>query len=900
MPLPSALAWSSHRERVCSSSVVPAGRVVVAGDNERSVDSRALGFIDVNRTATGHRGGSWYRVAPRWMMTWLVLATIGCRPVDPGSTRGPASSAPSDGTPPTSPSLPSPTGTGATPERGEWWLVLDGPVDGPVTDPVIDGGPLALDATPGPGLRFVEGHPAGTVGVAFSGDGSGLTVDAPDLAALDLGSDDPFTVEVGFRTDVHGREGDAGSAVLVERDGGWSLSIVDGHPTWRLGDDAIVNDRRVDDGRWHRLVATRDTELDEVRLTVDGASTVRLADPIAGSGLSGGHTLSVGAAFDGTHGLLGAIDHVAVRKDAAAPFADVPADAHATVFLAGSDPVPGGGTYTSIRIPAWVQSSDGSLVAFAKGRVDDSCDFGDIDVVSKRSTDGGLIWSPVQRVNDNGSGKAGNPVPFYDADRDRLVLLSTATDVEGPCGPPVAGSVRVRVQHSDDHGVTWSDPVDVTSEVTDPSWNSAGLLGPSHGIQLRSPENAGALILHGMHDRSSDNGRGGHLLVSRDGGDHWSIADWENSSAPTVEVNEGTVSELGDGRLYVNVRHQVGDPEPERESGMRGQAFVNPDLTYAADPPFARTTAFRGPVVHGTTLRWVGSERYGDEPRILFSYPGGEYGSNFGQRHDLRLYASGDDAVTFAPGVRIYGGKASYSDLVALDDVRVGVLYETALDSEDYNTRIELRTRLLQELDDPTLVGWTFEEGEVGAVVTSTSSSGPERLVAEGTVERVAGRHHSTAVHLDGSRLCASDASLGHRADLGLHDGLEVEVSFRTTAHGSGGGTAAGTLAAKTAVGTDSAWWLRVEDSHARFAVGDEAGHLDIVTSDAVVSDGAFHTVRAIRDPENARLTLAVDGGTPVEVATTTTGYVANTDSLCVGRSRTRVCRGRSSATSTP
>lgn len=593
--------------------------------------------------------------------------------------------------------------------------------------------------------------------------------------------------------------------------------------------------------------------------------------------------LTVGVGTDGARGLLGAIDHVAFRPTATAPFVDAPLAAHSTVFLAGSDPVPGGGTYTSIRIPAIVQSSDGSLVAFAEGRVDASCDFGDIDVVSKRSTDRGLTWSPIQRVNDNGSGKDGNPVPFYDAVRDRLVLLTSATDVTEPCGSSVAGSLRVEVQHSDDHGLTWSAPVDVTSQVTIPEFNNAGLLGPSHGIQLLSPQNAGALVMHAMHNRESDNLRGGHLLVSRDGGDSWSVADWENSSAPIVQVNEGTVAELTDGRLYVNVRHQVSDPEPERDDGMRGQGFTGLDLTYAAEPPFARTPAFRGPVVHGSTLRWVGSERYGDEPRILFSYPAGEYGSNFGQRHDLHLYTSTDDAATFAPGVRIYGGKTSYSDLVALDDVHLGILYETALDSEEYNTRIELRTRVMQELDDPTLLAWTFEDGTIGESVDTTTLPGPVALVAEGPVVRVAGRHHSTAVHLDGSRLCASDASLGHLAELGIHDGLDVEVSFRTTAHASGGGTAAGTLAAKTVVGTEAAWWLRIEDGRVRFAVGDDDGGLDILTADPIVTDGAFHTVRAIRDPAAGVLRITIDGGPEDTTPITTDSFVTNTEDLCVG-----------------
>ncbi len=826
----------------------------------------------------------------------------------PDTTTATTESTSSPGTTPTGDAAPTggatstgeaPGSTGAGPDLGTpahepddaWSLALAGPVGTqvPTTPGAVldDSGDARLDATAASGLIFVAGHPRGAVGVAFMGTGTGLQVSDPDVADLDLAAGDSFTLELGFRTDVHGQDGTAGSAVLFERAGSHGLAIVDGRLVFTAGAASLVlAEPAVNDGRWHRAVATRDVENDRLTLTLDGAYTAQLPDPTAGQPLTGAPTLSVGARPDGTGALLGEVDHIRWFRHTSVPFTVTTIGAGVTVFKGASEPVPEGGTYHSVRIPAIVRSSDGSLVAFAEGRVDAECDFGNIDAVLKRSTDGGQTWSKISRVANNGKGKVGNVIPFFDAVRDRLVVLTSHTDIEGgACSDPVAGSGRVQVQHSSDHGVTWTEPADVTDQVTDPAWHPGGLIGPSHGIQLHHADNAGDLVVHAMHRRLSDNRRGGHLLVSHDGGESWVISTQENTSAPTVQVNESTVAELTDGRLYVNVRHQVADPVPEQSEGLRGHGLVGADLEYVATPPFARTATFRGPVVHGTTLRWPGSDRHGDAARVLFSYPAGESGTNFGQRRDLRVYVSDDDAASFTPGVRVFAGKASYSDLVALADSQLGVLFETARDDEDFNTRVDFRGFALQQLDDPTVLAWTFEDGAVGQAVAQTKTPGLTAvpLVGEGAIVRVAGRHHSAAVRLDGTRLCASSKALGHLADLDVRDGFEVEVTFRSDAHVDGGSQAAGTLIAKTAVGTSSAWWLRVEDGRLRFAVGDELGDLDIVASAVKVSDGVYHTVRARRDVLHGHLAISVDGEAPVTMKLSAKGLVRNDEPLCIG-----------------
>ncbi|HTO00419.1 MAG TPA: sialidase family protein [Microthrixaceae bacterium] len=54
----------------------------------------------------------------------------------------------------------------------------------------------------------------------------------------------------------------------------------------------------------------------------------------------------------------------------------------------------------------------------AKGRVDD----GDVDLVSKRSTDDGRAWGDLQVVADMGSNFIGNPSPVLYEESARLVV----------------------------------------------------------------------------------------------------------------------------------------------------------------------------------------------------------------------------------------------------------------------------------------------------------------------------------------------------------------------------------------------------------------------------------------------------------------------------------------------
>jgi sialidase-1 len=82
--------------------------------------------------------------------------------------------------------------------------------------------------------------------------------------------------------------------------------------------------------------------------------------------------------------------------------------AQVAVFTSGEE------GHKSYRIPAIIHAPNGDLLAFAEGRVHGSGDYGDVNIVMKRSTDNGKTWSSLSTVVDYDVLQAGNPAPVVD------------------------------------------------------------------------------------------------------------------------------------------------------------------------------------------------------------------------------------------------------------------------------------------------------------------------------------------------------------------------------------------------------------------------------------------------------------------------------------------------------
>lgn len=337
--------------------------------------------------------------------------------------------------------------------------------------------------------------------------------------------------------------------------------------------------------------------------------------------------------------------------------------------------VSGEGGYVTYRIPAVVAAA-GVLVAFAEGRRDGVADHGDIDVVARRSEDGGDTWGPLRCVCANGRGTAGNPAPVVDPASGRIALLTTyqgggVTEREIRAGVvPEADGRRIHLQHSVDRGMTWTSPAEITAAVKRPGWRWYAT-GPGHGIALAAGPRPGRLVVPGNHTTASS--EGAHLLLSDDGGLTWSLGAVDDHEDGVVNPNESSAAELDDGRVYVDARNEKGSAP-----GHRARAYsTDGGATFAA--PFVPEPDLQAPLVQGAVLRLAASP-----DGLLLSVP-----EHRRARRDLVLRRSVDGGESWQPAAAVTPGPAGYSDLVGLGGGRVGVLYETG--EWDYRERIDFQ-----------------------------------------------------------------------------------------------------------------------------------------------------------------------------------------------------------------
>ena len=337
----------------------------------------------------------------------------------------------------------------------------------------------------------------------------------------------------------------------------------------------------------------------------------------------------------------------------------------------------GSGGYHTYRIPSLLSTSSGVLLAFAEGRRNSLSDTGDIDIVLRRSTDGGTTWGSMSVVLGHGTDTAGNPCVVQDPVSGDIVLLSSRNGGSDTIGGITDGTNpprRVYVQRSSDDGQTWSSATEISSSVR-PSWMRWYATGPGHGVALSS----GRLVIPCCHTRApsgSDTGSeakyaGGHAIVSDDGGTTWTLGFTSSNPNGTVNENEAAVALLPDGSLYFNCRCGS-DTSP----GTRADAYST-DGGSSVVKSYRPQASIETAVVEGalTTL---------PDGRLVFSGPAA--GSD---RAAMALRTSADNGVSWRAPRMVSGLPAAYSDM-AVVGTSVGLLYETG-DWSPYD-RIEFTT----------------------------------------------------------------------------------------------------------------------------------------------------------------------------------------------------------------
>lgn len=190
-----------------------------------------------------------------------------------------------------------------------------------------------------------------------------------------------------------------------------------------------------------------------------------------------------------------------------------------------------------------------ALVAVAEARRDRKGDLpNNIDLVMRRSTDGGATWGPATTIVDPpGTEGAARPQLTFDDATGTLWLAYTygsrdlGTDTSR-AGFGVFETLQLFLRRSDDEGATWSEPINVTTQVKQRAWRAVWS-SPGSGVALRS----GRLVL--PVTVIDENGVvQSRALLSDDHG-----RSWRCSRLAAAGAVDGVVAERSDGSLLFSM-----------------------------------------------------------------------------------------------------------------------------------------------------------------------------------------------------------------------------------------------------------------------------------------------------------------------------------------------------------
>ena len=307
------------------------------------------------------------------------------------------------------------------------------------------------------------------------------------------------------------------------------------------------------------------------------------------------------------------------------------------------------------RIPALVTTNSGTLIACCDARINSGGDLpNNIDTVIRRSTDGGKSWLPIQNIID-WSGKEGTADPSLVVDRDTGRIWCAVTwseSVNWHNAKPGFGrdTFHNLLVYSDDDGLTWSEPVDITKSLKDPSWRSVWF-SPGNGIQTTT----GRLVLP-FSAADASGADSSWAAISDDHGKTWSRV------GPTgTKTNESIIAQLADGTLICNLRSRHGFK-------LRGVSSSSDDGDHWS--PMEHHQDLIEPVCQASLLTVPKALTPNGKDWLVFCNPAST------KREKLTVRVSFDGGETWPHSRLIHAGPTAYSCMSLLPQGGIGILYE--------------------------------------------------------------------------------------------------------------------------------------------------------------------------------------------------------------------------------
>jgi len=330
------------------------------------------------------------------------------------------------------------------------------------------------------------------------------------------------------------------------------------------------------------------------------------------------------------------------------------------------------GGYVHYRVPGIVVTTKGILLAYCEARM--RGDWGDIDIMMRRSTDGGRTWGERQEISKATGEISKNPVALQQnlATKDELTLHNPVMIVDHKTGTIhflyCAEYARCFYRRSNDDGKTFSEPVDITDTFekfrSEYDWKVIAT-GPGHGIQLKN----GRLIVPVW----MSTGTGGHghrpscvsVIYSDDHGKTFHRGEIVTCDPdPLVNPSESVALQLTDGRVMLNIRN---------ESKVHRRA-----VSYSADGatgwtmPVFDEELFE-PICMASIIRLTEQPKH-EKNRILFSNPDSRLPH---VRRNLSIKLSYDEGETWPVSKTLEPDISGYSDLTVGSDGTIYCIYET-------------------------------------------------------------------------------------------------------------------------------------------------------------------------------------------------------------------------------
>lgn len=327
--------------------------------------------------------------------------------------------------------------------------------------------------------------------------------------------------------------------------------------------------------------------------------------------------------------------------------------------------------FKSIRIPSVVVSRKGTVLAFAEGRAA-YADQAKNKIILKRSHDGGKTWEAVAVIAQDGDNALNNPCAVVERESGLIILMyqsypAKVSERSGKIQTGYTGALVVRnwIISSNDDGVSWSQPRDVTRETKRETTVTTVASGPGIGIQIRHGKHAGRILF------PFNEGPFGiwniYAVYSDDHGKTWAMGKIapgglikDKAGKATSTVNEAQFVELQDGAIRFNVRRWSGKALRKTcisTDGGESWSAVE-DVKELSDPGcMASIYRYTDPAD-------------GQKSRILFSGPQST------RRDNGTIFISYDEGKSWPVKRVLREGSFAYSCLTSLHDGTIGCLFE--------------------------------------------------------------------------------------------------------------------------------------------------------------------------------------------------------------------------------